>query len=468
VLFLAGALNLSLSWLVWLSGAVLFALFFWIRGTGWRDIGDPIFFYPTLIWVTFGFVALMPRPISTDLVILQLREDQLIATYGLVLLGLACFMLAYAIVAKPSEQVIVGAGHINAMNRKRFLVVLLAVTVARIGLILAGRGGYLLSEASYESSLSYAGFLIVLSEVSPFLLALASLIAFSRAGTSTDRLLFAVLIGLELVGGFITGTKSGLVLPAIAAALGYLYAKGRMPWRRLGVIFLIFLFLVPGIEEYRKLLNDGNRRVDTVTEAVGLIPQAMKEMFVADLVSERVARGSEMLVGRLDELRAMAVIYVATPDRIPYEYGKYYFGAPVYSIVPRAIWPGKPEIGRIGVETGEEYWGLTTQTSIARTIFGDLYANFGILGIAAGMIIYGTASGLLRRRFVTHRDIRSFLIYALVFFTLLNHEADFASLLAGFPRTLVVVLVLGWFITPKRGKEPEVDLIRSPSEVSVA
>ncbi|MGH2808634.1 MAG: O-antigen polymerase [Actinomycetota bacterium] len=467
VLFLAGALNLSLSWLVWLSGAVLFGLFYWLRITGWRDWGDPIFFYPALVWVTFGLVALLPRPPATDLVILQLQDEHLIASYGFVLLGLACYMLAYALVARPSEQVVIRGPEVAAIHRKRFLLVLLVVTGARVGLMLAGRGGYLLSAESYESSLSYAGFLIVISEVSPFLLALAALIAFSRSGTTADRLLFVALIVLELISGFITGTKSGLVLPTIAAALGYLYACGRMPWKRLGAIFLIFLFLVPGIEEYREQLNVGDRRVDTVTEAIELMPEAIKEMFVGDLASDRVTRGFDMLVGRLDELRAMSVIYAATPERIPYEYGKNYFGAPLYTVIPRALWPGKPELGRIGFETGRDYWGITTQTSIARTIFGDLYANFGILGIVGGMLIYGVVSGILRRRFVIRRDVRSFLIYALVFFTLLNHESDFASILAGFPRTLVVVLVLGWFIVPAREKERETN-VAPQAEVSVA
>ena len=73
---------------------------------------------------------------------------------------------------------------------------------------------------------------------------------------------------------------------------------------------------------------------------------------------------------------------------------EYYLGETyllgLISLIPRIVWPGKPEITlgqkfnwQLGF--GSEY----QQSSLAITILGELFLNFGIPGVLIGMLIYG-------------------------------------------------------------------------------
>jgi hypothetical protein len=452
-LFAGAGFSASLTWLVWTTGAVLFVLFYWIRAMGWRDLGDPIIFYPTLIWLVFGLVSLLPRPPQPNAVTELLTEEVLVTTYGLVLLGLACFMVAYAAMARPTEQIVLTKEALAEMDRARVLVVIFFVTAARLVLVSVGRYGFIVSDESGVASLSYAGLLGMFVDLSPFVLILVSLLAFGEGGRRSDKVLFIVIMLFEGALGFVSGMKAGVALPVVAATLGYLYARGRLPIKTLVISFLVFLFLIPGFQYYRVLLSGSGERVDSPVEALGFSRDAVEETVRSPQISERVTIGFDLLVGRLDELRAFAVIYWKTPDPVPYELGKNYYGAPVYNIIPRILWPTKPQIGTIGGATAEDYYGITGGTSITRTILGDFYANFGTAGVIGGMLIFGVATGVLRRRFVRDRDVRSLLLYGVAFFTLLDHEANFAGLLAGLPRLIVLVVLAGWFVTPHRPRK---------------
>ncbi len=156
------------------------------------------------------------------------------------------------------------------------------------------------------------------------------------------------------------------------------------------------------------------------------------------------------MLGRLDSLRAFALVRSKTPSAIPHERGKNYLIAPLFNVVPRILWPSKPVLN-IGQQTYRDYYGgLSNTTSVTRTLPGDFYVNFGVGGVFIGMLLLGVVVAVLRRSFVNKRLVTGLLIYTLGFFTLLDYEADFASLLAGLPRILVAVMLLAWFTTSDR------------------
>jgi Putative O-antigen polymerase len=62
----------------------------------------------------------------------------------------------------------------------------------------------------------------------------------------------------------------------------------------------------------------------------------------------------------------------------------------LYWFVPRGIWPGKPytfsySFGRLFAS----YTGWGGDAFATTTVFGELYLNFGILGVVAGSFIFG-------------------------------------------------------------------------------
>jgi hypothetical protein len=71
-----------------------------------------------------------------------------------------------------------------------------------------------------------------------------------------------------------------------------------------------------------------------------------------------------------------------------------------FAFVPRFFWPEKPDVSRgawftvyLGGASNEE----ESTTSTALTAPGELYWNFGTLGVVAGMIIVGSLIGVLWR-----------------------------------------------------------------------
>lgn len=454
LLTLGAGVALGFRSVVWVSGALLVVLFFVLRTFGWRDMVDPIIFYPALLWFVFGVVVLVPSEITTLPV--RIEEEELLAAFNIVLLALVCFMGAYGALAKPTPQIRLTATEIQRVRRPRLFLVIGVLFVARIGLISLGNFGYILSQERYEATLGVTGLLGVFADLVPYALTLVALGAFGEGARRSDVAIFVLVALAELGLGFVSGTKGGIAFPVVAMLLGYVYARGRVPWRSLGVLLVIFLFLVPGIERYRELLNSPGERVGNVGQALEFGSEALDEMLAAPNFGQRVEDGYYFLAGRLNELQALAVVYVQTPEPVPYELGRNYWFAPLLNVVPRAIWDTKPVLD-IGGQTAFTYYGVTG-SSFTRTIIGDFYVNFGIPGVVGGMLLFGVVTALLRRRFVEQPDVRHLLFYGVAFFTLLNHESDFTQILAGLPRLLIVVWFVGWFVTRRPDAENESSL----------
>ena len=116
-----------------------------------------------------------------------------------------------------------------------------------------------------------------------------------------------------------------------------------------------------------------------------------------ELMGDRVSNpallfSNAVLSGVLDRtnqgsLTAMAIRYV--PEYEPFARGETIFGAIAASLVPRFLWPNKPKIG--GSENMKRFTGFELEgpTSMDIGQLGDAYVNFGILGGAIFMFIYG-------------------------------------------------------------------------------
>ena len=57
--------------------------------------------------------------------------------------------------------------------------------------------------------------------------------------------------------------------------------------------------------------------------------------------------------------------------------------------IPRPLWPDKPTVGDFGLWFSRLYLDIDYLTSNAPSVFGDLYRNWGFLGIPIGMFVLG-------------------------------------------------------------------------------
>jgi hypothetical protein len=96
-----------------------------------------------------------------------------------------------------------------------------------------------------------------------------------------------------------------------------------------------------------------------------------------------------------------------------------------YAFIPRLIWPDKPSVTRgawfstrLGLFDSE----ADATTSIGMTAVGELYWNFGTLGVLVGMLVIGCLQGVLWR--MAGADPRGKPIHMLLYVTIMLSMTD--------------------------------------------
>jgi hypothetical protein len=96
-----------------------------------------------------------------------------------------------------------------------------------------------------------------------------------------------------------------------------------------------------------------------------------------------------------------------------------------YAFIPRILWPDKPGVTRglwFGATLGLSPSEAEATTSIGMTAVGELYWNFGILGVMLGMLVIGCAYGGLWR--MAGADPRGKPIHMLLYVSLMVTMPD--------------------------------------------
>lgn len=208
---------------------------------------------------------------------------------------------------------------------------------------------------------------------------------------------FLVLLPVALVGVLTMGAVALPVLILIFFAVLYLHVHGRPPWLVIVAIPVFFLVTYPTMAYYRgHAWGAAGQGMTTVEKA---------QMFVRAFVSTygSVDRGqfdrkTMDLVRRVSLILTLTHVVDKTPDPVPYWGGETY--KPLFtSMIPRAVWPSKPE-ERTGNVFGRRYGVLVKterQLSFNLPWITEMYANFGRAGVIVGMALVGLLFGFLER-----------------------------------------------------------------------
>lgn len=199
---------------------------------------------------------------------------------------------------------------------------------------------------------------------------------------NTSRWL-AIAFGITIIGfGLAVNNKTIIVqvlLPLLVAAT---YGRKPVPvkWALAAVVVFMFVF-TPIIQSGRESLAATGQTTslrDRVTDFATKPKQLLDGFKIVNVRTQ----GSE----------SFALSYLQTPSQNPYQYGKALQDIPL-SLVPHQLWPGKPAAHTTTRDFSVNYArqpengfsGLT----ISPTVPGDLYVNFGILGLLAGFALLG-------------------------------------------------------------------------------
>jgi hypothetical protein len=144
------------------------------------------------------------------------------------------------------------------------------------------------------------------------------------------------------------------------------------------------------------------------------------------------------------ELNAPAYIYEQT-EKTGYLDGKS-FQSITYGLVPRIIWPSKPSIPQ-GEEFSYKVSGMLN-VYVGMLISGELYWNYGYIGIIIGSLIIGLLTGLLWNKL--KRFIDTDFIYFTLYLYLLQSTltgSEFSSVFIGLIQLIIIFYVIRFIKT---------------------
>jgi len=119
-------------------------------------------------------------------------------------------------------------------------------------------------------------------------------------------------------------------------------------------------------------------------------------IYFAELISDRISDPSSMLEERtlfgtsvrMNQGWLVATTMKRVPEKYPYAYGETIWKSVAAAILPRFLWPDKPEAG--GRANLKRFWGFNlVGYSMNIGPLGEAYGNFGVAGGIVYMFFYG-------------------------------------------------------------------------------
>ncbi|MBI2361074.1 MAG: hypothetical protein HYV04_19580, partial [Deltaproteobacteria bacterium] len=244
-----------------------------------------------------------------------------------------------------------------------------------------------------------------------------------RRGHFTNQALTLSVLGFNLFGQILSGWK-GLVLWS-AITLGGMFFP-LMPKRVIvvGTAFFLFwvLFLHPFGQLYRPLTWYYEIKPEIAIEMA-------KEYALNLTMEERLDNLWETMIDRVNDMWQFEKYVQHVPDRRPY-YGFDLIQEAMIALVPRILWPEKPDLERVAMQRVYEAGVVSENTPVsAKTSFYiDGYLSGGWLAMALASLGYGVVAVFVSRaceRLFGGYDIGTCFIYVGLFTFWINSGPNF-------------------------------------------
>jgi hypothetical protein len=268
----------------------------------------------------------------------------------------------------------------------------------------------------------------VVTYVFSTLIVILTLVAFwTFTGRLNPRWLIvftALDVGMKFFSGW-----SGLALETLGLiVIIYFMVKRKLPVFFLLASAIAFLVVMPFIREAR----------NTVDGRAELFIRRLSEVTLENL-PERIENGfNTVLLRQSGLIQSYAVVLRRTPDEIPYRSVEEVLLSP-FNILPRFIWPTKPETGATFRLFGQQYFNNpdTTAFSVPAIAISYMYGGYPmVLIMMAGIGVY---MGLISR-FALVPALRQKRL------GLLASYIAFSFMLPGLPAQLIQYAIQQWLV----------------------
>ena len=193
-------------------------------------------------------------------------------------------------------------------------------------------------------------------------------LGFERKEYGVSRGKLAFYFFLAVFFPFVTSSRSTVLFTIINSVIIYSIFR-KIQLRHLLVYVGSVLFFFQIMTELRKMRLDRESK----REVEGLYG------IVAPFLENR----------NLFDLSKTAHIFNSVPEEMPFMYGSSFMNI-LYAPIPRTMWKEKPDI-QIGLVVASDIYDIPRahQTAIPPGLMGEMYMNFGVLGIIFGVFLYG-------------------------------------------------------------------------------
>lgn len=268
---------------------------------------------------------------------------------------------------------------------------------------------------------------------------------------SVAAYLFLGMLALFMILNALTFYLYTAMEIGIFALFGYFLGGGRVPWKTIALTCMIFAVLHAGKGDMRvRYWGDGADFAPESATSAGKIVEWV-EFGVANLLREPEGSGDPApLIQRASLLQMVLKAETETPVFVPYLDGSTYLPIP-FLLVPRMLWPERPNVQETLVQLNMHYGLLTREssetTSIGWGMIAEAYANFGTLGCIALGILLGVFLGVTQRMCGRYPVLSARGLAGLIVLTgMLRIEAPMALFLSTLLQSFFPLLLLTWTV----------------------
>ncbi|WP_103027250.1 exosortase Y-associated Wzy-like protein [Salinibacter altiplanensis] len=200
-----------------------------------------------------------------------------------------------------------------------------------------------------------------------------------------------VIYGVNLIGAFLSGWKEEVIVVFLLLGI-FLYPFYKRTVTTLAPAGLIALLVL--LPTYNSIFRELNWRGETKAQEAAEV--ALDRTLEGDVNLAR--QNWTFLTNRFTEIG----LFVEYLDNVP-EHRPYYGLGPVENgilgIVPRILWPGKPNLERLAMERVYENGVVSRGSSVSAKpqFVVDAYLTFGALGVFVWCLLFGALASFTSR-----------------------------------------------------------------------
>jgi hypothetical protein len=259
----------------------------------------------------------------------------------------------------------------------------------------------------------------------------------SRRWRLGERAAFCVVVAMaSVLLALNVGTKEVVVTLGAIPIVAFWHVRRRLPMKSIATLLLVVIFVVFPVYNtfrYTEVGADTGARLSRTIETAARWDSGtyLEHTFLAFL-------------GRMAYVTSTAAVIRDVGRHVDYKMGETLLRAPVSVLIPRIVWPDKPNIviGREFAETFRLIHSRDRQTQIGASSIGELYWNFGTAGVLFGMFLFGVLYRWWYRRYGEGErtdDALRRAVYVVLLTLSWNIEGGIASMLAGAVKILLLV-----------------------------